>query len=66
MPLSGYRVGNLSVNELTHNLSGNIRPQSSQLAEPLWVDPGVKNGIRVCELIYFSKKKNKKKSTGGE
>ena len=24
--------------------SGNTRPQSSQLAEPLWTDPGVKSG----------------------
>ena len=37
--------GNLSGNELTRNLSGYIRPQSSQLAEPLWTDPGIKNGI---------------------
>ena len=43
--------GNLSGNTLTLNLSGNIRPQSSQLAEPLWIDPGVKSGISVRELI---------------
>ena len=43
--------GNLSGNELTHNLSGNIQPQLSQLAEPLWTDPGVKSGIRVLELL---------------
>ena len=40
------------------NLSGNIRPQSSQLAEPLWTDPGIKSGISVCEL-HFKKKKKK-------
>ena len=40
MPLSRLSVGNLSGNELTRNLSENIRPQSSQLAEPLWTDPG--------------------------
>ena len=34
--------GNLSGNELTHNSSGNIRSQSSQLAKPLWTDPGIK------------------------
>ena len=39
--------GTLSGNELTLNLSWNIRPQSSQLAEPLWIDPGIKSGI-VC------------------
>ena len=38
--------GNLSGNELTRNLSGNI-----QLAEPLWSDPGIKSGISVRELI---------------
>ena len=34
--------GNLSGYKLTHNSSGNTRPQSSQLAEPLWTDPGLK------------------------
>ena len=29
-------------NELTRNSSGNTRPQSSQLAEPPWTDPGEK------------------------
>ena len=43
--------GNLSGNELTHNLSRNIRLQSSQLAKPLWTDPGVKSGISVHVLI---------------
>ena len=43
--------GNLSGNELTRNLSGNIRPQSTQLAEPLWTDHGIKRGISVHELI---------------
>ena len=42
---------NLSGNELTSNLSGNIRPQSPLLAEPLWTDPGIKSGISVRELI---------------
>ena len=45
-----------------HNLLGNIRPQSSQLAEPLWADPGIKSTISVRELISTSKKKKK----GGE
>ena len=42
--------------------SFHIRPQSSQLAEPLWTDPGVKSGISVRELIYTWKKK----ISGGE
>ena len=56
--------GNLSGNELTRNLSGNTRPQSSQLAEPLLTDPGLKTGISVRELNPYFKKK--KKSAGGE
>ena len=36
---------NLSGNELTRNSSGNTQSQSSQLAEPLWTDPGLKSGI---------------------
>ena len=52
---------NLSRNELTPNLSGNIQPQSSQLAEPLWTDPGIKSAFSVHELISTSKKKKKKR-----
>ena len=33
------QCGNLSGNELTRKMSGNVRPLSSQLAEPLWTDP---------------------------
>ena len=48
---------NLSDNELTRTSSGNAWPQSSQLAEPLWTDPGLRNGISVRELISTKKKK---------
>ena len=58
------QCGNLSGNELTRNLSGNIRPQSSQLAEPLWTDPDLKSGISVHEIVSTLKKK--KKNAGGE
>ena len=51
--LSGHSVGTYQRNELTRKSSGNTRPQSSQLAEPLWTDPGVKSGISVHELISF-------------
>ena len=45
-------------NELTRNLSGNIQPQSSQLTEPVWTDPGgIKSGISARELISTLKKK---------
>ena len=43
------------------NVSGNIRPQSSELAEPLWTEPDVKSGIGVRELISTS---NFKESAG--
>ena len=51
----------LSGNELTCNSSGNTRSQSSQLAEPLWTDSGLKSGISMCDLISTLKK-----SVGGE
>ena len=39
-----------------YSLIWNIRPQSSQLAEPLWTDPG----ISACELnLHFNKTKQK-------
>ena len=50
--------GNLSGNELTRNSSGNTKPQSSQLAERMRTDPGLKSGISVRELIFTLKKKN--------
>ena len=53
--------GNLSGNELTRNSSGNTRSQSSQIAEPLWTDPGLKSGISLRGLISTFKKKKKKK-----
>ena len=46
--------GNLSRNEFTCNLSGNILPQSSQLARPLQTDPGIRSGINARELISTS------------
>ena len=55
MPLCRHSVGgNLSGNELARNLSGNIRPQLSQLAEPLWTDPALKSGISVLEGSWDS------------
>ena len=56
MPLSRQSVGISQENELTRILSGNTRSQSSQLAEPLWTDPGLKSGISVRELISTIKK----------
>ena len=59
MPLSQAWCGNLSGNELTLNLPGNIQPQSSQLAKPVWTDLGLKSGISAHELISTQKKKKK-------
>ena len=56
------QCGNLSGNKLTRKSSDNTRSQSSQLAEPLWTDPGLNSGISVRELISTKKKK----STVGE
>ena len=62
--------GNLSGNEFTRTLSENIRPQSSQLAELLWTDPGIKSGIRVFNFQTKARtkkgKKRKKAQTGND
>ena len=49
--LSIHSVGTYQGNEVTRNSLGYRCPQSSQLAEPLWTDPGVKCGISMLELI---------------
>ena len=63
-----YSVGTYQENELICNLLGSARPQSSQLAEPLWTDPGLKSGISVLELspLKNNNKKTKQKNTGGD
>ena len=60
------QCGNLFGNEFTHKLSRNIRPQSSRLAEPLWTDPGVKNGTSVRELISTHTHTHTKVQAGNE
>ena len=49
---SSPEIENLSGNELTRNSSGNTRPQSSHLAEPLWTDSDLKCGISERDLIF--------------
>ena len=49
--LPRHSVGTYQGNELTRKMSGNARPQSSQLVEPLWTDPGQGSEICVRELI---------------
>ena len=57
--------GNLSGKKLTRNSSGNTRPQSFQLAEPLWTDPGLKSGISLHELISTLKKTRRREMNHG-
>ena len=46
------QCGSLSENKLIiYTSHQGTLAQSSQLAEPLWTDPGLKNEISVCELI---------------
>ena len=58
--------GKLSGNELTRNSLGKTWSQSSQLAELLCTDPGLKSGISLRELISTLKKKRKKVQAGNE
>ena len=62
-PLSGHSVGNLSGNGLIRNSSGNTKPQSSEIAEPLWTDSCLKSAIGVHDVISTLKKK---KGASGE
>ena len=52
-------MGTYQRNELTCNWSENAQPQLSQLVEPLWTDPGLKNEIGVHELISTFRKKHR-------
>ena len=61
--LSRHSVGTYQGNGFTRNSSGTTRPQSFQLAEPLWTDLGIKSGISMRELISTKKKTNKQKNT---
>ena len=61
MPLSRHSVGAYTRRRAQHSSSWKTQPKSSQLAEPLWIDPGLKSGISVRELIstvYIKKIKN--------
>ena len=48
-------------NRLTRNLSGNARPLASQIAEPLWTDPGLRSGMMSWYALQKKKKKQKQK-----
>ena len=59
MPLSRHSVGTYQENKFAHNSSTNTHRQSSQLAKPLWTDPGLKSAISMRDLISTLKKKKK-------
>ena len=65
IPSSRHSVGTYEKTSSHATRQGNSRPQSSQLAEPLWTDPGLKSGISVRDLIFI-KKKTKKNRAGGD
>ena len=58
------QCGNLSRDELTCNLFRNVRPQSFQLAGPLWTDPGIQSGISMRKLISTLDKNQNKHRQG--
>ena len=59
--LSRNSVGTYQGNERTRNSSGNARPQSFQLAESLWTNPGLWNRNFARKLISTSKKTKQNK-----
>ena len=50
MPLSRHSVGTYQETSSHATRQGTLI-QSSQLAEPLWTDPGLKSGISVRKLV---------------
>ena len=64
MPLSWHSMGTYQETSSQAILSGNALPLSSQLAEPLWTDPGLMSGISVRVLISTLKKKGRQGMNG--
>ena len=56
--LSRFSMEYIRGNKLTHNSSGTIQPQLSQLTEPLWTHSDIQSGTYVCELIFTWKIKS--------
>ena len=63
---SRQSVGAYPGDKLPRNSPGNARPQSSQLIKLLWIDPYLKSGTGVRELISALKKVFKKKGGGAQ
>ena len=64
MPLSRHNVGTYPETSAHATRQGTLS-QSSQLADPLWTDPGLKSVINVRDLMSTYKKKKKKKTQEG-
>ena len=56
--LSSHSVATCQGNELTHSSSRDTYPQSCQLTEQLWTDPGLKSTADVWTLILLFFKKH--------
>ena len=52
VPLSRHSVRSCQETS-SRSLSGNMWPQSSRLAEPLWTDSGLQSGISARDLTSF-------------
>ena len=63
MLLSRHGVGTYQETGSHATRQGTLGHSLSQLAEPLWTDPGLMSGVNVCGLI--STKENKKKNRAG-
>ena len=64
IPLSRQSVGTYSETRYHATLSGSIRPQSSQLAGPLWIYLGIKEWNYCARANLHFKKKKKKRRRG--
>ena len=66
MPLCRHIVGTYPETSLHATRQGKFtQPQSSQLADPLWTDPGLRSGISMRDLISTLKKERKKNRRRG-
>ena len=63
MPLSRNSVEPIKKRAHTQ-LVWNTRPQSTQIAEPPWTEPGIKSGISVRKLMSTLKKRRRRGMNG--
>ena len=66
MPLSRHSVGTYQETISHAARQGTLgHSRLTQVAKPLWTDPGLKSGISVRELISIKKNKKTKVQAGG-